>query len=174
MERRSFGEYSRAAWGRLIQSRPDLGFLADERGTRPLTPELEGSEGILPEVTLPVQTRDFTIGTIRARKPAEAGDWTLEEKELLRSLSEQLNVALESARLYQETQRRAAQEQLLREISDRMQRAPDMETLMQVSAEELGRVLGSSNAYVVLGREDSNLEPAESEAPTTGDNGDGL
>jgi hypothetical protein len=49
-----------------------------------------------------------------------------------------------------ETQRRAAQEHTIRSIADRLQRAPDIETLMQVTSEELTRALGSSHTYVHL------------------------
>jgi GAF domain-containing protein len=72
---------------------------------------------------------------------------------LLQTLTEQLGAALESARLYQDTQRRAARERILREISDRMQGAADMETLMRIAAEELNKALGASRTYVRLGTE---------------------
>jgi GAF domain-containing protein len=66
-------------------------------------------------------------------------------------LTEQIGVALESARLYQDTQRRAGRERILREISDRMQGAADLETLMRIATEELNQALGGSRAYVRLG-----------------------
>ena len=67
---------------------------------------------------------------------------------MLEALGEQLSTALESARLYQDTQRRAARESTIREIADDMQRATDMQSLLRITAEGLNRTLRSSRVYV--------------------------
>ena len=71
---------------------------------------------------------------------------------LYETLAEQAAVVLERARLVEETQRRAAQERWLSQVSDQMQRAGDMGSLLQVVAEEVNRALGGSRAYVQLGQ----------------------
>jgi GAF domain-containing protein len=57
----------------------------------------------------------------------------------------QLGLALESARLYQDTQRRAAQEQLVGEVTSRMRETLDVEKVLQKqdnTEEELLREIG--------------------------------
>jgi PAS domain S-box-containing protein len=81
--------------------------------------------------------------------------------ELLTALASQMAIALQNARLFDETRVRARQERAIREISDQMQRAADMETLMRITAEELNRALGGSRAYV-------RLRP-EAQRPADGD-----
>ncbi len=78
---------------------------------------------------------------------------TDEEIRLLRGLTDQLAVAIENARLFEQTQARAERERIIHEISGRMQRATDMEALMRITAEELSRALGGSRVYVHLGTE---------------------
>jgi GAF domain-containing protein len=111
-------------------------------------------------LAIPIKVRGNVIGVIDAHKPSDAGKWTAEEAALMGALVEQLGTALESARLYQDTQRRAARESFLREISDQLQRTSDTQTLVRIAAEELTRVLHSSRTRVRLSIEDSLSQPA--------------
>jgi GAF domain-containing protein len=65
----------------------------------------------------------------------------------LELITEQLGASLESARLYQDTQRRAARERLTREITDELRRATSAEGIIQTAVDELYRVLGTSRAF---------------------------
>ena len=162
--RRAYGQLSHQAWTEMLHAQPNLGFIKNQRGVsradnlwRPaVRTALQTGEPSLGDsnrtrLVIPVKIRDHVIGVIDAHKPE--GAWTPEEIVLVESLTEQMGVALESARLYQDTQRRAARERILREISDRMQGAADMEALMRITAEELNKALGGSRAYVRLDTE---------------------
>jgi len=173
-ERRAYGELSGKSWKELLHTQPDLGFLRDERGIFPAgdvwrsgmevavrTGQATLDEGSATSLAMPVKVRGHVIGVIDAHKPDGAGAWTPEEITLLRTLSDQLGVALESARLYQDAQRRAARERLTGEITDRMRRTPNMDELMKTTIQELSAVLGTSRIFVQL----STLpDPAEAGA----------
>jgi GAF domain-containing protein len=107
----------------------------------------------LPELALPVIVRGHVIGTIQAHKPGEAGEWTAEEVALMETLAEQLGLALESARLYQDTQRRAFRERLTGEIAARMREKLDMDTVLQTAVREIGERLGIAEVEVRMGSE---------------------
>jgi GAF domain-containing protein len=102
-------------------------------------------------VAIPIKVRGQVIGVLDTYKPADTGEWTADDLAIMETLSQQVGQALESARLYQDTQRRAAREQLARHIVDRMRRAVDMDSLMQTTIEEVAGVLGASSAFVQLG-----------------------
>ena len=76
----------------------------------------------------------------------------------METLSDQLGIALESARLYQEAQRRAARERLTGEISNKLQQARDMDGLIRQAVQELQTALGASYAVVHMGTEDELLD----------------
>jgi hypothetical protein len=76
-----------------------------------------------------------------------------EESALLGDIVRRVSGYIESRHLFKETQQRAEREHTIRQISDQMQRATDMETLMRMTVEELNRALGGSRAYVRLGTE---------------------
>jgi len=154
-ERRAYGELSRRAWADLLHARSITGYhygIEHERVTQ-LSRDRQRPEPAeeLPEVELPIQVHGAVIGTIVAHKPSDAGKWQNDEVAMLEELANQLGVAMESARLYRDTQRRAARERLVSDIADRLQRAPDMEMLLQIAAQELNQALEGSRAYVRLG-----------------------
>ncbi len=172
-ERRAYGELTREAWVTMLRARPDLGYLCDVEGVSSVTGEWRSEmlragkseqavvapDGIL---AVPVKVRDHVIGVVRLRKPQTAGEWNPDEIALVESLMEQLSAALDGARLHQDTLRRAAREQVIRQISERLQQAVDMESLLRTTTEELHKVLGTSRAYVHMGTEVELKEKSES------------
>ena len=83
-------------------------------------------------------------------KPDIAGEWTPAEISLLKTLADQVGTALESARLYNEAQRRAARERLIGEITDKMRHAVDMGALIQTTIREMAAAVDAPYAFVQL------------------------
>lgn len=73
---------------------------------------------------------------------------------MLQALVDQLGVALEGARLYEDTQLRAARERLTRDIADRMQQATGLEDLVGTALADLLGELAASRALLYLGTEE--------------------
>ncbi|MBN1977121.1 MAG: GAF domain-containing protein [Anaerolineae bacterium] len=175
-ERRAYGELSRQAWADLLHAHSVTGYHYGVEQGRVTRLSGDGQRVVpakgLPEVELPIEVHGAVIGTIVAHKPADAGEWQNDEVTMLHELADQLGVAMESARLYRDTQRRAARERLVSDIADRLQRAPDMEMLLQIAAQELNQALEGSRAYVRLGVGAWGDEPDDGGEPE--DVGDGL
>ena len=169
--RRASGEVSRHAWSELLQAPPVVGYHCDDRGVVSAggiwRPEMEravreqdvvcfgsddGSDGGGDQqpLAVPITVADKVIAVLHTYKPAHAGSWTDEEIETLRSLAERLGVSLESARLYQETQRRAERDRLTAEISSRVWSSSDVDTILRTAVHELGRSLQASDAWIEL------------------------
>jgi GAF domain-containing protein len=112
-------------------------------------------------LALPLKVREEVVGALSFYKDVEGGAWTPAETELLGRLVEQLGAALESAQLYQETQRRAAREQSIRQVTEQMHRTVDVEAILQNTVVELAKALGVPRAYVRLGTEAELLRNGE-------------
>ncbi len=159
---RTYGETTREAWTALLSGRAAgaEGYQAETKGTVPLpsappaawradarTAWSEGRAIVDVEKTgeavlaLPIRLRDEIIGVVDVSKRKDAGDWVPEEISQLEELVEQLGLTLESSRFYQESQHAAAREQLLREISERVRVAVDVDSVMRIAAKEVGDVL---------------------------------
>jgi GAF domain-containing protein/HAMP domain-containing protein len=167
-ERRAYGELSREAWAELARGRSYLGYRYDESGVVPVNVRLEldderGGDGDgQPGLALPIKVRGRVIATIKAHKPDGAGDWAAEEAALLETLANQVGVALEGARLYQDTQLRAARERLTSEITARMRETLDVETILQTAVREMRQALGLHDVTIQLeGADETRSEPGD-------------
>ena len=59
------------------------------------------------------------------------------------TLSEQLSVALESARLFDQSQRKAEREAVISDIAAKIGASMRMDTILRTTVQELGQALGS-------------------------------
>jgi GAF domain-containing protein len=137
---------SEEGWIRLSTERPAWGYTYD--GVDTVLAGAAGEETKSPGLKVPVQVRDQTIGHLNVA----LGDRTTTQEDMLlaQAVADQVGQALESARLYQDTQRRAAQEQLLGEVTGRMRESLEMEAVLRTAAEEMRRALGLDRVVVRL------------------------
>ena len=126
-----------------------------------------GNDNQAPQSALaaPLAIRGQVIGTLRIHDTEHDRQWTAEEIALIESISEQMSLAIENARLFDTTQQRAAREQLTRQIADKMRAAPNVDTIIQTGLTELAKALQVSRAYVKLSpqleQEQGSNEPME-------------
>jgi GAF domain-containing protein len=159
IQRRAYGELAREAWQELLRTRPHLAFASDNNGVSPFEtwePQMKTAArtgqavvgGDASDVlAIPLRVREQVIGVIDGRKP-NGMTWTQDEIDLLQTLTEQLSTALEGAQLYEDTQRRAAREQLAREITDRMRSTVSWDELMQTAIQQMADAVGVSRSFV--------------------------
>jgi GAF domain-containing protein/HAMP domain-containing protein len=183
-ERRAYGEVSRQAWQQLTRTQAIPGYRSDERGVFPAAgawhPQLQaalqtgktmpGKDGSQDLIT-PLRVRGQVIGVIDAQKPDGSGTWTEEEIALLETLADRLSVALDSARLYQDTQRRAAQDRLVSEITTRIRQTLDVETVLKTAIREMGAALGIPKVEVRMGGGVVQLDPLKGISGNRSDRG---
>ena len=101
-------------------------------------------------VAVPIRLRGQTLGVIGVEADGSDRRWTDDEIALLAEVSEQLAQALESARLFADTERSAERERLIGEITAKIRASTDVRDILKTTAEELGHVLGTSRALVQL------------------------
>jgi GAF domain-containing protein len=158
--RRAYGEVSQQAWIQLLRVTSDLKARYDPNDEltneiewrsqvqRALQDERTEQEG--KALVVPIRIRDQVVGFLDAHKPVDDQTWTPEQTALMETLTEQLGVALENARLYQDTRQRAAREQLAGAVTARMRESLDMEIVLRTAAQELRQALGVSELNIRL------------------------
>lgn len=129
--------------------RGGVGEYSPEADVREYAPGDEASDQQV--LAIPLRVRGEVIGVLDTYKSAGADPWTPDEIALLERIIAEMDPALESARLYQDTQRRAAREQAIRQVTERMRRAVDVEAILQNTVVELAKAMGAPRAYVRLG-----------------------
>jgi GAF domain-containing protein len=105
-------------------------------------------------LVIPLRVRDQIVGTLGFRK--EGGEtWTREETDMAEAFTAQLETALEGARLYQDVQRRASEDRLVAEITDRLRATLDVDTVLQAAVREVGSALGVEKVELRLEKPES-------------------
>lgn len=111
---------------------------------------------------LPIQVRDQVVGAISfTKEPERSGaarqngsskpaNWQDDEIELLETITGQLGVALDSARLYQGTQRLAFREQLSGEVTSRIRQTLDIQAVLRTAVEEIQKSLNLPEVVISL------------------------
>ena len=140
------GEGTRRAWHEYLKGHV-LAYQFTPAGVSSSGPGTSGN-GAQP-LTVPVVLRGQEIGSISLQRKAGA-QWTPSEQDLLEKLAAQVALALENARLIEETRQRALQEQTVSVVSGRFSRSLDVDALLQVAVREFAALPEVAEATVVL------------------------
>lgn len=112
-------------------------------------------------LAVPIRLRGQIIGVLDFVDRGRT--WTEDDKSLLESLADQVALALENQRLFEQTQRRAHRERLTGELVGKIRTASDVQSILETAAEELGQALGVSRTLIQLRRpEPSERQDAQS------------
>jgi GAF domain-containing protein/HAMP domain-containing protein len=165
--RKATGEISQQGWQSLLQNVNTAGYIgllhgdvitsSEKLDTNTKQALILGNYVISEDqhtIKVPIIARGQTIGMLRLVKPSSTEMWTPDEIADVESLSDQISNALESARLFNDAQQRAVKERTISESAARVSAALDLENILQSTADELGRALGSSEVIIQLQSEE--------------------
>jgi PAS domain S-box-containing protein len=134
-----------------VAAEPDLWRPEMERALaegQVVTADNNGANGKRTGLAVPIVLRGETIGVLGLEDPDGMRQWSDEDRDLMAAFSQQLALALENARLLEETQRRAARERLTGEISARMRETLDVDTVLETAIREIGQALNIAEIEV--------------------------
>ncbi len=123
-------------------------------------PKIQNQTALVAPITL----QNATVGNLQLHEVDPDRQWTESELALIEAVVDQVAQVAENLRLLNDTQERASRERLIGQVSDKLRRAPDLETLMKVGVEELSRALGPARTFVRLGSE-AELGSGQADAP---------
>jgi GAF domain-containing protein/HAMP domain-containing protein len=172
-----YQRYSQEAWSRMTTGNMPHGYEYDRVRVTPIEPRLpsemvarlragrvvaveseRNADGASRSTLIaPIALRDQVIGAIGFEEGDPDHRWSPEEVALVEAVTSQVALALENARLFEEAQARAEREWLVGDITDKMQRANDMDSLVQYAIQNLQSAFGASYVVVHLGTEDELL-----------------
>jgi GAF domain-containing protein len=161
------GEYTRQSWQDVARSSSRQGYRYRGLGVEP-APErsfeadqaLQSGQLVVqsrraadePEaanvLAVPVKLRDQVIGVLDLR--FEGQSVSPEMISLIEQVAERLALSLESARLLRTTQQNAAYQQLLGQVTTRIRRTLDVETVLKTAADQVRQVMGLPEVVIHL------------------------
>lgn len=118
-------------------------------------------------LAVPVKFREQVIGIIHIEASETNRRWTEDEIAMVQAISDRAAFALENARLFEETARRAEQEETIARVTTQIGASTDFNRILQTTIQELGQALGVSRSFIQLGTPSSNGNSAHKSANTS-------
>ncbi len=91
-------------------------------------------------LSVPISLRGIRLGTLQLKRESDEKPWSKVDLALVEDLVSQIAVVLDNARLLAETRRRAEHEQTLSEISARLSRLTDIDSILKAAIRELSQL----------------------------------
>lgn len=101
-------------------------------------------------LNLPIKLRNQKIGTLKLHTEDDK-QWTQDEIDIATAILDRAALAMESARLLDQAQRRAARERVISDISSNIGVSSDIEAILRTAVQELGRTMGGAEVVLELG-----------------------
>src|SRR5260221_9218043 len=111
---------------------------------------IAGSGGIRSEMAVPLVYRSELLGILNVESE-QLSAYTETDEELLGTLGGSLAAIIANARLLEQIRAQAERERVLYEITDKIRRTTDMQTILTTTVSELTRAVGANRAYIKVG-----------------------
>ncbi|MFN2143906.1 MAG: GAF domain-containing protein [Anaerolineales bacterium] len=161
---RMFGDFSQQAWQNvhkknMLTSYRYFGGTVSEINPNLVTEMTENT------VSIPVEVRGVKLGAIEISKGEEGSSWSDEEMKLLTALAEQMGIALDSARLFNESQLRATTEHAISEINSQLWETMDINAILRTTAQNLRETLALPELTIRMASIEDDIEASPNGTP---------
>jgi GAF domain-containing protein/HAMP domain-containing protein len=177
-------QYLLQEWSREVEERDESGYEYTPLGVKTINREdspvfqkvvQTGKPVLIPMIdqpsgksvvslAVPIVLRGEIIGVIHIEEASKnKQDWQPEEIKAVQSVATQVALALENARLFEQTVRRAERDRKVLEITGKIRSTTNPQEMVQIAIEELQRVLHATKAQILI----QESTPGESTSPET-------
>jgi GAF domain-containing protein len=111
------------------------------------------------ELAVPLSYRGDLLGVLNVESD-QAGAYNENDEEMLGTLGGSLAAIISNARLIEQVRRQVDHERMLYEVTSKIRRSTDMQTIMATTTSELSKVLGARRAQIKLEIEDETKNEA--------------
>jgi PAS domain S-box-containing protein len=162
--------YVREQWTEFLSSQPRPLYERARPDKPPLTMDVTGGNGIERAIeramadqetiivsedegetlVVPITYRGEVIGTMGLEEPSTGPAWTNDEVALVEAVANQMALAIENARLLEQTQNRAARDRVIADITGEVRSSLDLEGILKTAVRELGTALNTDRTFIRL------------------------
>jgi GAF domain-containing protein/HAMP domain-containing protein len=149
-----FSAYTESSWKTFAAGSDVKGYRSSTENQSPIydLAEKPSSRGYQ-VLEIPVKLRGTTIGTLGI-KTATREPYNESQLNIIEAATERMALALETARLFREAQRRADRERTISEVSSKISASSDVEEIMRTTVSELQKILGVPEVFIEVKNDD--------------------
>ncbi len=176
--------YLRQEWNLASSAQKTSSFLYTNRGVVPQKPVItENIQRVLEtgetvsreEIITPISLRGETIGIIQIQDPNTPNRvWSNDEILAVQAVADQVGQALENARLFEQTVRRAERERQVLDITSKIRSTNDAQQMIEIALQELQRSLNISRTQIILSKNPSQPSSTSTQDRSTLNPDDGI
>jgi GAF domain-containing protein/HAMP domain-containing protein len=160
--RRAYQEMSLRGWIELINRSQSPAYLSTPlkkvtplpRSTSPLIEKVcqtnSTQQGDDHELAIPIMVKGNRIGVLRLRRQPQQPPFTDTDIDFFQDIALRIGTALEAARLYQESQKRALREKLVGEITSKIRSSNEPRQILKIAVQELQQALQATKGQVAF------------------------
>lgn len=152
--------------GYIISNRQPLLITEDVAGYQKSLGMTPVGKPALSYLGAPLILGDQVLGAMAVQSYTTTRAYDERERDLLVAIANQTVIALQNARLFEETRARAHRERILREITTRVRSSADPDAIVRTAVRELGAALGR-RAFVRLGSTEQLVHPPDTAGAST-------
>jgi GAF domain-containing protein len=171
----AYQRFIQTGWKRYMEQTTQIGYQFTGTTVNPLKTALDRSEinavlesgeatsdavtennASVPTLAVPIKVRGETIGVLDIRALRNDRAWEKTDMAIVQTIADRLAFALENARLIDESQKRAARERAISDMTSKIGSSVDVNTILQQTVQELGRLIGNSEVVIQIGSENNN------------------
>ncbi len=142
----SSAQVNKQRWSEFLEQQMVGGFTFDGIDTKKLTPS---DKRVGQSLVIPLVLRGIRIGTMKLNPAADSNrKWTEDEIAIAQATADRAALAVESARLLLEAQKRAAKERAVGQISAKIGSLVNLESILQTAIQELGNTLQDTDIAI--------------------------
>jgi GAF domain-containing protein len=135
-------------------SKQSKGFVYSSLGVLPLpgTKELSEARKLDKDehvIKFPIALRGQQIGVLSLKRKSSDASWSEAEQEMASKIAGQVALAIENARLLEESQRRAEKESAISDITSKIRRTNDPNEMIRVAITELKQALNINDVRII-------------------------
>jgi GAF domain-containing protein len=125
---------------------------------------IQVGSNIRSELAIPLNYRGELLGVLNVESD-QVGAYNENDEELLGTLGGSLAAVISNARLLEQVRRQVDRERMLYEVTSKIRRSTDMQTIMATTTSELSKVLGAHRAQIKIdiGEDPKNQPTSDSD-----------
>ena len=159
-----YRNYLRQEWKSFANQGRNPGYLYNISGSKPIIKKLESveiqqaiqsgkpiisQEKTQSRLSIPIKLRGQVIGVLNIQS-GSSHSWEDDEIDIVTAVADRVGLAVENARLLEDSQSRAARERTIGEITSRIGESINIRNVLQTAVEELGHILPGSDVIIQL------------------------
>lgn len=143
---RAAAQLSEQQWSQIRTGQSIAGFHFDGVQTQELTTRKQKES--TNNVAIPIMLRGIQIGTLKLSAPDPDRKWDNNEIAMAQATAERTALAIETARLLEDAQKRAAKERTIGQISSKIGSLVNIDNIVQTTIQELGNTLPGTDVAI--------------------------